>query len=79
LTLFYLFMPLTKRKVFNLLENSKTNIVNVYYKLATKGFIDYMHQRGKKVNIWTVNDTKLIRKYKARNVDGIISDYPDRL
>ncbi|MBT4539972.1 glycerophosphodiester phosphodiesterase [Candidatus Woesearchaeota archaeon] len=79
LTSCYLFMPITKKIVLNLLEKTRTNVVNVYHSLATRGFIECMHQRGIKVNVWTVNDEKEIQKYKLRGVDGIISDYPGKL
>jgi len=37
------------------------------------------HKAGLKVIPWTVNDSNDIARLQAMNVDGIISDYPDRL
>lgn len=34
---------------------------------------------GYKVNVWTVNDVRAIERMKSYNVDGIISDFPDRI
>ena len=38
-----------------------------------------MHARGIPVVPWTVNDPADIRRMIAWDVDGIISDYPDRV
>lgn len=35
--------------------------------------------KGLKVFVWTVNDEKEIEKMKMMGVDGIFSDYPDRI
>lgn len=45
----------------------------------TEDFVHDAHHRGLKVYVWTVNDPDEIAEMKALNVDGIISDYPDRL
>lgn len=37
------------------------------------------HRRGLKVLAWTANDAHMIAKARALSVDGIVSDYPDRL
>ena len=34
---------------------------------------------GKKVNVWTVNESANLKKYHEMGVDGIITDYPHRL
>ncbi|MGB8704376.1 MAG: glycerophosphodiester phosphodiesterase family protein, partial [Gillisia sp.] len=34
---------------------------------------------GFRVNVWTVNEPKDIERMKRFGVDGIISDFPDRL
>ena len=34
---------------------------------------------GKKINVWTVNDEYDLRLFVEMGVDGIITDYPDRL
>jgi glycerophosphoryl diester phosphodiesterase len=41
--------------------------------------IKLAHQLGLKVNVWTVNETSRMRALIAMGVDGIITDYPDRL
>jgi glycerophosphoryl diester phosphodiesterase len=44
------------------------------YKLATTELIDQMKDAGKKILVWTVNSPKLIQRFAADGVDGIISD-----
>ena len=41
--------------------------------------IKLAHELGLQVNVWTVNDTARMRELIAMGVDGIITDYPDRL
>jgi len=50
-----------------------------YYKEVTKEKIDLAHQLGLKVNVWTVNETRAMQQLITMGVDGIITDYPDRL
>ena len=40
---------------------------------------DLFHNRGMKVNTWTVNDEESMEDMLHRGVDGIISNYPDLL
>lgn len=44
-----------------------------------QAFVDDAHKRGLKVLTWTANTPEQIAKAKALNVDGIFSDFPDRL
>lgn len=47
-------------------------------KIAKQEIIDFLHQKGIKVFVWTVNNRKKIEKLKQMKVDGIISDFPER-
>lgn len=38
--------------------------------------VNKIHQMGKKVNVWTVNNPDKMRTLNAIGVDGIITDYP---
>lgn len=53
--------------------------VNVSLEFINKEFIDDAHARKMKVFVWVVNDVKDIRRMKDLGVDGIFSNYPDRL
>jgi glycerophosphoryl diester phosphodiesterase len=47
--------------------------------VVNKAFIDAAHQRGIEVHPWTVNDPAEMRRLIAQGIDGIITDFPDRL
>ena len=50
-----------------------------YRPYVTKEMVRHAHRNGIKVVPWTINDLPTMRKLVADGVDGIISDYPDRL
>jgi glycerophosphoryl diester phosphodiesterase len=37
------------------------------------------HRRGLEIHVWTVNDEAGMRRMLAAGVDGIMTDYPDKL
>lgn len=49
------------------------------YQLLNLENVQEMQEKGFLVLPWTVNDTEDIQKIKSYQVDGIISDFPDRL
>ncbi len=49
------------------------------YALLTATNVKSAQGSGFKVNTWTVNEEDTIARMKSYGVDGIISDYPDRL
>jgi len=50
-----------------------------YHKEVTREKIDLAHKLGLVVNVWTVNQPRRMEQLIAMGVDGIITDYPDRL
>jgi glycerophosphoryl diester phosphodiesterase len=50
-----------------------------YHNEVDADAIKLAHQLGLSVKVWTVNDSKRMRELIAIGVDGIITDYPDRL
>jgi glycerophosphoryl diester phosphodiesterase len=58
---------------------ARADIVSPYKLYANTDFVRDAHARGLAVIPWTVNDPAEMRALFARGVDGIISDYPDRL
>lgn len=54
-------------------------IVLPYYRLATGKTIHFAHKLGLKVVAWTVNDVDDALELMRRGVDGIATDYPERL
>lgn len=53
--------------------------VNPFFLLASKRFLKSARDLGLKVNVWTVDDELWIKKMAKLGVDGIISNYPDRV
>lgn len=53
--------------------------INPSMDFIDQDLVDDAHKRNMKVFVWTVNDQDDIQKIKALGVDGIFSDYPDRL
>jgi len=47
--------------------------------VVTKRFIDTAHQYNMQVHVWTVNETKDMKRLIDLGVDGLVTDYPDRL
>jgi len=50
-----------------------------YRPYVTKAMVDRAHQLGIRVIPWTIDDTATMHKLIDDGVDGIITDYPDRL
>jgi glycerophosphoryl diester phosphodiesterase len=50
-----------------------------HFQLVDQPLIDACHAQGMKVIPWTVNERKDINRMIELRVDGIISDYPDRV
>ncbi len=47
--------------------------------IVSQSFVDDMQARGLKVHVWTINSVDEMRELIEMGVDGIITDYPDRL
>ncbi len=73
---------LTKANVAEAIEFAETidaKIIHPNFALLTRENVNFAQQQGYKVNTWTVNDEETIARMKSYGVDGIISDYPDRI
>ncbi len=55
------------------------DIWSSYHKEVDVDSITLAHDLGLQVNVWTVNEAERMRELIAMGVDGIITDYPDRL
>ncbi|MDD5109585.1 MAG: glycerophosphodiester phosphodiesterase family protein [Patescibacteria group bacterium] len=53
--------------------------INPCIEFITKEFVDDAHARNIKVFVWTVNDQDDIERMKRLDVDGMFSNFPDRL
>ena len=54
-------------------------IYSPYYLLVNKGLVEECRARKMKLVPWTVNDVKSMRRLIRLGVDGIITDYPNRI
>lgn len=73
---------LTKASVAEAIEFARTihsKIIHPNFALLTRENVKKAQDEGFKVNTWTVNDPDTIARMKDYGVDGIISDFPDRL
>lgn len=53
--------------------------VNISRRYVNPRVIRKVHKMSKKVNVWTVNEKESLKKFVDWGVDGIITDYPNRL
>jgi glycerophosphoryl diester phosphodiesterase len=53
--------------------------INPYHGYIDTGYVEEAHSKGFNVYPWTVNEPKDIRYVIELGVDGVISDYPDRV
>ena len=66
-------------KGFGKLYGFKPNILSPDYLLLTKEIIDSLHEEHIRVIPWTIDDLPSAKKLYEMGVDGIITDYPDRI
>jgi glycerophosphoryl diester phosphodiesterase len=53
--------------------------INPDHKLVNLEFCATAHQRGLQVYVWTVDDPDEMRRQISAGVDGIMTNYPERL
>jgi glycerophosphoryl diester phosphodiesterase len=70
---------LLARRKKKIAKNLNLYSINLGLRIADKGFIDRLHERGFRVFVWTVNKKRDIERLMSFKVDGIITDYPDRI
>lgn len=60
-------------------KKTKAYSIHPDYRLLSKENVALMQENGFEVFPWTVNSKEDIQKIKSFNVNGIISDFPDRI
>lgn len=60
-------------------KSIKARAIHPHKKLLKVKLLTQAHSAGLNVYVWTVNEPKEIEQMKALGVDGIFSDYPDRI
>ena len=59
--------------------NLQAIAINPTHKKLNKKVVEQIFSAGLKIYTWTVNDDKQIEKMKQLGVNGIITDYPERI
>lgn len=70
---------LIDRWSFRFAQKIHANFIGLSLKIASKRLVHRAHKYGLKVFVYTVNDPKDVKRLAEYGVDGIFSDYPDRL
>lgn len=73
---------LTKASIAEAMDFAKTikaKAIHPNVALVTSENIIVAQQNGYQINVWTVNDIETIKRMKNYQVNGIISDFPDKL
>ena len=65
--------------IMDFAERNGAYSLNPHHRTVTPDLVAGAHDRGLKVFTWTVNTPEDIARMKELGVDGIISDYPDRI
>lgn len=61
------------------IKESECSSIIIDYKCLTKKLLDFFHREKLHVFVYTVNNHHRAQKLKEWGVDGIISDFPDRI
>jgi glycerophosphoryl diester phosphodiesterase len=66
-------------EAFNFAQKHNLYSIHAHFNLLTNDNCKFAKENKFKIFAWTVNDFKDIEKVKNLAIDGIISDFPDRL
>ena len=72
-------LPSDPRGIAATVRPSQATHVGLRHDTITSDLIQELHQAGWLVFAYTVNEPAAIQRLKAYGIDGIISDFPDRL
>lgn len=74
-----LFLPITKYYIVWVVKNAHADYLNINYHFLDKKKVEAFKKKGIKICAWTVNSQRKIDYLKDLGIDGIITNYPDRL
>lgn len=74
-----LFLPITKYYIAWLVRNAHADYLNINHRFLDKKKMKHFKSQGIKIFAWTVDSQRKINYLKELGVDGIITNYPDRL
>lgn len=64
---------------FSIAKNAGCDYIHPSALLVTPLLVETAHKKGIKVNAWTVNGEKMVKRLLKYGVDGIITDCPDKV
>lgn len=67
------------KKIIEKAKSVKANIISPHYTITTKKLVNEAHKNGLKVHVWTVDKVGMIKKMKKIGVDGITTNFPDKI
>jgi glycerophosphoryl diester phosphodiesterase len=73
------FLPFVKAKSFVHNLSFKPYALGMFYKTIHRKDARFLHEQGIRLFAWTVNKTRTQNRLKRIQVDGIITDFPDRI
>jgi glycerophosphoryl diester phosphodiesterase len=74
-----LFLPITMYYISWLVKRANTNYLCINHLFLSKNKVAKFKKKGIKICAWTVNEQEKINYLKSLGIDGIITNYPDRL
>jgi len=74
-----LFLPVTMHYVRWLVRRADADFLCINHHFLDKKKVDTFKKKGIKICAWTVDSPKKISYLKGLGIDGIITNYPDRL
>lgn len=60
-------------------DDFEFDVLSVDERLCRRVLVEQTHRKGKKVFVWTLDDERGYRKMSSLGVDGIVTNFPDRL
>ena len=70
---------ITHLLVIKLAEFTNARYINLFYGFSTRKFIRKLKSKGYVVTAWNVNTSPLMKKLIKNGIDGIYTNYPDKL
>lgn len=65
-------------EAYNYVSNYPTYAIHPQFcNLQLENYVPNCHDRGLRVNVWTVNDETMMKQMDELGVDGIFTNYPD--
>lgn len=67
------------KEIIEKAKSVKADIISPHYTITTKKLVDEAHKNGLKVHVWTVDEGNMTEKMKKIGVDGITTNFPDKI